>query len=72
MLTLSRQNVFETAKLQPCSKERLIIAAFVAGGAEANPNGFSNFIPQKSTEISTSSIGVWKSGNFGSEFMGSP
>lgn len=56
--TLSSENVFVTAKPHPASKARLIIELDVVGGAEANPNGFMNFIPHISTLISTSSIGV--------------
>lgn len=56
--TLSKENVLVTAKLQPCSKARLIMAVLVAGGADANPNGFSNFIPHISTDMSTSSMSV--------------
>lgn len=66
IITLSRAKVFVTAKLHPASKDLRIIALVVAGGAEAKPNGFSNFIPRSSMLRSTSSIGVWNFGNSGS------
>lgn len=56
--TLSRAKVLVTAKAHPASKALLIMAEEVVGGAEANPNGFSNLMPQTSTERSTSSIAV--------------
>lgn len=58
MLTLYKTKVLVTAKLHPASKARRIIALEVVGGAEAKPNGFSNFNPQISILRSTSSIGV--------------
>lgn len=61
-----------TANPHPCSKALRIIAVLVAGGAEAKPNGFSNLIPHISTERSTSSISVWKSGSFGGVVSGKP
>ena len=51
--TGANENVFVTAKLQPASNPLLIIGHVVAGGAEANPKGFRNFRPQKSTLKST-------------------
>lgn len=57
-ISLSSANVFVTANPQPCSNARRIMADAVVGGAEANPYGFSNFMPQTSTEMSTSSIGL--------------
>ena len=56
-LTLYNENVLVTTNPQPASKARRIIAPDVVGGAEARPNGFSNFKPQISTLISISSIG---------------
>lgn len=43
----------------------------VVGGAEANPNGFSNFNPQNSTDMSTLSMSVVNSGNAGGVSNGS-
>jgi hypothetical protein len=63
LYTLSSENVLVTAKPQPASNERRIMALEVAGGADASPNGLGNFMPHTSTLKSTSSIGVW---NFGS------
>lgn len=57
-VTLFKPNVLVTTKPQPCSKLRLIIAVDVTGGADARPNGFSNLIPQISTDKSTLSISV--------------
>lgn len=55
-VTLSRAKVFVTAKPHPCSNARRIMAVAVVGGAEANPKGFSNFMPHISTDMSTLSI----------------
>lgn len=57
-ITLSSENVFVTTKLHPCSNALLTMAVLVAGGADANPNGFSNFNPHISTDKSTLSISV--------------
>lgn len=57
-LTLYKTKVLVTAKPHPAAKARRIIALEVVGGAEAKPNGFSNFNPQISILRSTSSIGV--------------
>jgi len=58
LITLSNPNVLVTAYPHPASKARRIMGAAVVGGAEASPKGFSNFIPQISTEMSTASISV--------------
>lgn len=71
-VTLSNPKVFVRQKLQPCSKARRIIETAVVGGAEANPNGFSNFNPHISTEISTRSIAVKNNGSSGFESNGMP
>lgn len=63
--TLSKEKVFVTAKAQPASKARRIIALLVQGGAEARPKGFSNLMPHMSTLKSTSSMTVWNLGNCG-------
>lgn len=41
------------------------MAEAVVGGADANPNGFSNFKPHNSTEISTESMLLSNSGSSG-------
>lgn len=64
-MSLSSANVLVTAKPQPCSNERRIMAEAVVGGADASPYGFSNLMPHSSTEMSTSSMAEWKSGSAG-------
>eukprot|EP01137_Pigoraptor_chileana_P009089 Opistho-2@56828 len=62
-LSLSRANVFVTAKPQPTSNARRIIAEVVVGGALARPKGLGNLMPQTSTLTSTASMGVQKMGS---------
>uniref|UniRef100_A0A915CDL5 Uncharacterized protein n=1 Tax=Parascaris univalens TaxID=6257 RepID=A0A915CDL5_PARUN len=71
-VTLSKPKVFVKMKPHPCSNARRHIAPDVVGGADARPNGFSNFSPHILTEISTSSIGVKNIGNRGSSPTFSP
>jgi hypothetical protein len=54
--SLSKTNVLVTANAHPISNALRTIGYEVAGGAEANPKGFSNFTPLISVEISTKSI----------------
>ena len=64
-VTLSRAKVLVTAKDHPASKALRIMAALVVGVAEARPNGFLNLSPHISTDTSTLSMGVQKSGREG-------
>lgn len=64
-MSLSKANVLVTAKPQPCSNERRIMADAVVGGADARPYGFSNLMPHSSTDMSTSSIAEWNRGSAG-------
>ena len=50
--------VLVTAKDQPASNARRIIALEVVGVADASPNGFSNLRPATSKLMSTLSTGV--------------
>ena len=54
LVTISRSSpkVLVTAKPQPASKERRIIAAEVHGVALASPKGLGNVMPAMSTEMS--------------------